>query len=230
MNFLIVDSETAARKGLERAISSLLPSFQAVSTDSVTSAREAILMGGIDAVFLDPDSPCGKGLEFIGELRSLDMPVVVVSSREDFAVAAFDFEAFDYLLKPISPERLMRAIAKVRRHAKKPAESLVVFSDQHHCWPVPLIDVIMAEGEGSYVMIHARGRKPILVCRTLKEVEILLGDQDYVRVNRRQVIRLQAILSIKRGKGSGFSAEVEGCGMVTFSRRQAQGFKQRFGV
>jgi two-component system LytT family response regulator len=213
MNFLIVDSEITAREELERAISLLLPSYPPVSTDSVTSAREAILVGGIDAVFIDPDSPCGKGLEFIGELRSLNMPVVVVSSREDFAVAAFDFEAFDYLLKPISPERLMRAIAKVRRHTNKnPAQRLVVFSDQHHCWPVPLVDVIMAEGEGSYVMIHVRGRRPILVCRTLKEVEILLGDQDYVRVNRRQVVRLQAILSIKRGCGSGFSAEVEDCG------------------
>lgn len=230
MNFLIVDSEVEAREGLVRAIGSLVPSFRAISTDKLASARECVLQGDVDAVFIEPESPCGKGMEFIAELRALDMPVVVVSSREDFAVAAFEVEAVDYLLKPVAQARLMRALSKIRKSAVKQPDDVVMFSDQHHCWPVPLKDVVMVEGEGSYVTIHVRGRKPILICRTLKEVEVLLGIQDYVRVNRRQVVQLQSLISIRRGDGAGFSADVEGVGPVSFSRRQAQAFRQRFGV
>ena len=58
---------------------------------------------------------------------------------------------------------------------------------------------------------------------------MLLGTKDFVRLNRSRIIRLRALRAIKR-VGAGFSADIDGWGTVAFSRRQAQAFRQRYGV
>lgn len=230
MNFLIIDDERLARAELRREISALLPSFHFVEASNVAQAREAILSHAIDGVFLDLEMPGGHGMGFVPELRSQGIPVVITTAHDRYALEAFDVDVADYLLKPIEQSRLVRAIAKMRKKEPKAGEGLVVFSDQNHCWPIPLDDLIMAESEGSYVTLQVRNRKPIVLCRTLKDIETMLPEKDFIRVSRSQIVRLQCLRSIQRKEGGTFSAELEGGGTVVFSRRQAQAFRQRFGV
>jgi DNA-binding LytR/AlgR family response regulator len=230
MDLLVIDGREAARTELCQALQFLLPSSRPLEACDIAYGRETILTRRVDGVFLDLCDAGPRGLEFAKELRALHIPVVVTTSSEDHAVAAFEVDVTDYLLRPIEQGRLMRAVAKMRKtDVGRMGAGVVVFSDQTHCWPVPVDDVILAESEGSYVTLHVRGRKPILLCRSLKEIELLLGDKDFVRVNRSQVVRLQALVAIRR-EDAGFAAEVADWGRVIFSRRQAQAFRQRFGV
>lgn len=230
MNFLIIDDEKLARAELRREISALLPSFHFVEASNVAQAREAILSHAIDGVFLDLEMPGGNGMSFVPELRSQGIPVVITTAHEEYALEAFEVDVADYLLKPIKQSRLIRAIAKMRKKEPKAADGLVVFSDQSHCWPVALEDLIMVESEGTGVALHVRGRKPIILSRTLKDIETLLPERDFIRISRSQIVRLHSLRFIQRKDGGTFSAELDGGGIVVFSRRQAQAFRQRFGV
>ena len=230
MRFLIVDREPAEHSVLWLAVRGLLPSAQPVRVAGMEEARREISAGPVDGALLDLDGFGAEGLAWAAELRGLQIPVVIVTKSREYAVSAFEIEVTDYLLKPIEPGRLARAIARMRKPEMAGRnEEIVVFADQSHCWPVPLDEVIMAESEGSYVTLHVQDRKPILLCRSLREIESLLGTKDFVRLNRSRIIRLKALRAIRR-VGVGLSAEIEGWGTVAFSRRQAQAFRQRYGV
>ncbi|MEO8613982.1 MAG: LytTR family DNA-binding domain-containing protein [Luteolibacter sp.] len=233
LNFLIVDDEELARTELRRQIGVLLPSFVALEAGNINQARELLLSHPIDGVFLDLEMPGGHGMSFLPEIRAMGVPVVVVTAHERFALDAFDGDAADYLLKPIESARLARALARVRRLElqadTRPGKRLIVLGDQSNCWPLHSEEIIMAESEGSYVMLHLKDRKPILLTRSLKEIEHLLDENHFVRANRSQIVQLQCLKQIRRQGSSSFTAELDGHGTIIFSRRQSQAFRQRFG-
>jgi two-component system LytT family response regulator len=228
ISFLIVDDEELARAELCRQIGKLLPSFIGIEAKNTNQARELLLSHHIDGVFLDLEMPGGHGMTFLPEIRAMGVPVVVITAHERFAVDAFDGDAADYLLKPIDQARLARALTRIRRGIPGSNEKLIVLGDQSNCWPLHSEEIVMAESEGSYVLLHLKDRKPILLTRTLKEIEHLLNDNQFVRANRSQIVQLHCLKQIRRRDGS-FTAELEGHGTIEFSRRQSQAFRQRFG-
>ncbi|MEO5712023.1 MAG: LytTR family DNA-binding domain-containing protein [Luteolibacter sp.] len=229
ISFLIVDDEDLARAELCRQIGGLLPSFIGIEARNTNQARELLLSHRVDGVFLDLEMPGGHGMTFLPEIRAMGVPVVVVTAHENFAVDAFDGDATDYLLKPIEKSRLARALARIRRTDKNLDSNLIVLGDQSNCWPLHSEEIIMAESEGSYVMLHLKDRKPILLTRSLKEIEHLLNDNLFVRANRSQIVQLHCLKQIRRRDGGAFTAELDGHGTIEFSRRQSQAFRQRFG-
>lgn len=170
-------------------------------------------------------------MAFLPEIRAMGIPVAITTAHERFALEAFDGDAVDYLLKPIEHSRLARTLARLRKPDPEPEteRKLLVLGDQSSCWPLQPEEIIMAESEGSYVMIHLKDRKPILLTRSLKEIEHLLPESLFVRVNRSQIVQLHCLQLIRRRESGGFTAELDGHGTIEFSRRQAQAFRQRFG-
>ncbi len=229
MTYLIVDDEDLARTELSRQISGLVSSFLPVEAANVTQARSILLSQRVDGVFLDLEMPGVHGMSFIPEIRAMRIPVVITTAHDRFAVDAFDGDAADYLLKPIEPSRLARALARMRKDENHHGDSLIVLGDQSHCWPLHPEEIIMVESDGSYVRIHVKDRKPIHLTKSLKEIELLLPDHQFVRVNRSQIVRLHCLKLIRRREGGGFSAELDSLGPIEFSRRQAQAFRQRHG-
>lgn len=229
LTFLIVDDEDLARAELSRQIGELLPSFTSIEAANVRQARGLLLSHRVDGVFLDLEMPGGHGMTFLPEIRSMGVPVVVTTAHERFALEAFDGDAADYLLKPIEHSRLARTLARLRKPEPESDAKLLVLGDQSSCWPLHPEEIIMAESEGSYVMIHLKERKPILLTRSLKEIEHLLPESLFVRVNRSQIVQLHCLKLIRRREGGGFAADLDGHGTIEFSRRQAQAFRQRFG-
>lgn len=229
--FLIVDDEDLARAQLSRQIGELLPSFTSIEAANVRQARGLLLGNRVDAVFLDLEMPGGHGMTFLPEIRAMGIPVAITTAHERFAVEAFDGEAVDYLLKPIEHSRLARTLARLHKPGPEPetGRKLLVLGDQSSCWPLQPEEIIMAESEGSYVMIHLKDRKPILLTRSLKEIEHLLPESLFVRVNRSQIVQLHCLQLIRRRESGGFTADLDGHGAIEFSRRQAQAFRQRFG-
>jgi two-component system, LytTR family, response regulator len=229
LTLLVVDDEDLARAELCRQIGGLLPSFMGIEAANIHQARELLMSHRVDGVFLDLEMPGGNGMTFLPEVRAMGVPVVITTAHDRYAVEAFDGDAADYLLKPIERTRLARALGRIRKPAAGEEGKLIVLGDQSSCWPLHPDEIVMAESEGSYVMLHLKDRKPILLTRSLKEIEHLLPESRFVRANRSQIVQLHCLKLIRRREGGGFAADLDGHGTIEFSRRQSQAFRQRFG-
>lgn len=231
LTFLIVDDEDLARADLRRQLGGLLPSFTGLEAANIRQARDLLMRQRVDGVFLDLEMPGGSGMTLLPEIRAMGVPVVVVTAHEQYAVDAFDGDAADYLLKPVEPSRLARALTRIRKpDGRDPADPLVMLGDQSSCWPLRQDEIVMVESEGKNVVLHLKDRGPIPIPRSLKEIEDVLNESQFVRVNRYRIVQLLCLKEIRRRTGAGnFVAELDGHGTIEFSRRQSIAFRQRFG-
>ena len=165
---------------------------------TVAQARVLVKQQGPDVVFLDVSLPDGSGFDLLPDLKP-GASVVFVTSAEEYAVHAFDCEAADYLLKPVSPERLQQALARVRQRlaaqsaaaAASPAGGsfLIKTLAEKRLVKVGDIDRIIAYGEYSWVYWHGNP-KGALLRKSLKQwLSELPGDQ-FIRVHRRAIVNL----------------------------------------
>ena len=116
MNCIIVDDDKLSCKLLEGYVSkSTSLNLIGIFSDSVSARNELSKRKDIDLIFLDIEMPEMNGFDFIG---SLEFPpnIIIVSSAEEYALKAFDFNVVDYLLKPISYARFCKAIDKTIRY------------------------------------------------------------------------------------------------------------------
>ena len=206
----------------------LLPGFHGVAVASLPEARTALLTEAFDGVFVDMDLAGACGMDLVPEARSMGTPVVITTAHERFAVEAFDVGVVDYLLKPVEASRLFRAISRLPKNRRSTQDEMILLSDQSNCWPVKPADILMVEAEGSYSVVRLAHKKPLTVCRSLKEIENMLGEDTFIRANRGQIVNLRQIQVIHRQGSGRMIARLEGHGEIEFSRRQAQAFRSRF--
>jgi two-component system, LytTR family, response regulator len=230
MNLLIVDDEPLARAELIRLFGEMLPRFHGVEASSLAEARSALLGGDFEAAFVDIELGGSSGLEFIPDAAAAGTPVVIVTAHDRYAVQAFDGGALDYLLKPIESSRLYRSIARISRNKRPAPQDLLILNDQTNCWPVRPADIILVEAEGSYTAVKFTDRKPLVVCHSLKEIELLLEPHSFVRANRSQLVNLQRLQVIHREASGRMIGTLDGHGTIEFSRRQAKALRSRFAL
>ncbi|MEN3301528.1 LytTR family DNA-binding domain-containing protein [Pseudonocardia sp.] len=202
--------------------------------DAVSALR--ILQGTerLDAVFLDISMPGMDGLELASLLaRMTDPPeIVFVTAFEEHAVSAYGVGALDYLLKPVSAERLDAALGRVRRVAAPAAggaEPETPALDELAAVPVELAgrtrwvrrdDVRFAEANGDYVRLHTRDDTH-LVRIPISRLEEHWGGVGYVRVHRGFLLAVRAVQELRSDSGGGLLAHTD-AGDVPVSRRHAR--------
>jgi len=254
MKALIVDDEPLARRELRRLLSAFDWVQIAGEASDVDEAREQIHAQMPDVVFLDVQMPGGTGFDLLARLDR--MPRVIFTTAYDhYAVKAFEVSALDYLLKPIEPERLAAALAKVLAapaHAVDggsgtngaparvpdtlepapiqdgqhgPLEQLFV-RDGPRCWFVPLREVSVFTAEGNYVRL-SWGKVHPLLGRSLIALEEKLDPRRFFRANRRQIVNLELIDSVELGEGGRLHVQLRDGPEIEISRRQARLFRAR---
>jgi two-component system LytT family response regulator len=219
---LIVDDEPWART----RIASLLaaePDFTLLEPCTCgTEAIRAIVDQAPQVVFLDVRMPDIDGFEVVDAIGIGAMPLVVfATAHEEYALKAFDAGALDYLLKPFDEERFRRAVSRVRRELRSPAqaaaslggvmaslrrargfaERLVVNTSGRVVF-LRVEDIDWLEASGNYVMIHA-GREKHLMRDTLRALEERLDPARFVRLHRSAIVnveRLRELLPWSRGE------------------------------
>ena len=200
--------------------------------DAVAALR-LIQAEPFDAAFLDISMPGMGGIELASLLsRMTDPPeIVFVTAFEEHAMSAYGVGAIDYVLKPVSAERLDAALARVRRVAGKPAEPRV---DELAAVPVELggrtrwvrrDDVRFAEAHGDYVRLHTRGGSH-LVRIPISRLEEHWGSVGYVRVHRGFLLAVHAVQELRSDAGGGLLAHTD-AGDVPVSRRHARELRDR---
>jgi two-component system LytT family response regulator len=159
-------------------------------------------------VFLDVNLPDGTGFELLPDLEP-DVSVVFVTSSEEYAAQAFDCEATDYLLKPLSSERLQKALRRVRQRMTAKAQPasvadsrltgsfLVKTWTEKRLVKISEIKSIIAYGEYSWVYWD-KGAKGALLRKSLKRWQSELPGKEFIRVHRHAIVNLAFIDRVER--------------------------------
>ncbi len=230
MKALIVDDEPLARLELRRLLASF-PWIEIVGeAGNIDEACAEIERLAPDLVFLDVQMPGGTGFDLLERIDRTPR-IIFTTAYDRYAVKAFDVNALDYLLKPVEPERLAAALAKVRTAPAADAATLdqIFVRDGPRCWFLPVRELRLLAAEGNYVRLHWGKEQPLLA-RSLAALEEKLDPKSFFRANRQQIINLDYVQGIEPGLGGSLVVGLREGPQVRISRRQARIFRERMGV
>lgn len=241
MKTLIIDDERLARIELRR----LLQDFPKIDIiGEAANADEALqLIEELDPelLFLDIQMPGKNGFELLTSLKGSAPDVIFTTAFDEYAIKAFEFNALDYLLKPIDTERLKEAISRIednqpqseandKTEAARTEKILgqddqVFVKDGDRCWFVKLSKVRLFESMGNYVRLYFDDQKP-LVLKSLNSLEERLDAQTFFRANRKHIINLAWVDKIEPWFSGGLLVTLQGGDKIEISRRQTIRFKE----
>jgi two-component system, LytTR family, response regulator len=242
MKALLIDDERLARNELRRLLAAH-PDIEIVGEAvDVDDAMEKIAALKPGLLFLDVQMPGADGFTLLERLEPPLPAVIFTTAYDEFAVKAFEFNALDYLLKPVDPNRLLAALERLRsREASLPGatgslptsrlalEDKVFVREGDRCWFVPVKNIRLLESEGNYTRLYFDDQKPQLF-RSLTAMEERLDSRHFFRANRKQVINLTWVEGIEPWFSGGLLVKLKGGLKVELSRRQAQDFRERMSL
>jgi two-component system, LytTR family, response regulator len=212
LRVLVVDDEALARQVLREYLEAL-PDVEVLGEcANGFEAVKTIAERNPDLVFLDVQMPKLDGFEVL-ELAGRRTPVIFVTAYDEFAVRAFDVHAIDYLLKPISAERVAEAVERARvrlrlapeavpvaelRRADRPsspAERILV-RDGTRVHVIDVDDLDFVQAQDDYVCFHAAG-KEYLKEQPLSELESVLDPARFVRIHRSFILNIERIARVE---------------------------------
>lgn len=236
MKTIIVDDERLARKELR----SLLENFPEISVidecNNAMEAKNSIERNDPDLVFLDIQMPGKTGFDLINDLDA-SPKIVFVTAYDEYAIKAFEVNALDYLLKPVSPERLEECVRKILKNETENQEKILIaqnnrlnendrifLKDGEKCWFVQLGEIRLFESEGNYVRVYFNDFKP-LILKSLNNLEDRLDEKLFFRANRKFIINLKFVTNIETWFNGGLMVTLKNGEKIEISRRQAVRFK-----
>lgn len=240
MRTLIVDDERLARNELKRLLE---PYTKIEIVGEAANAEEALKLieeQQPELLFLDIQMPGKNGFELLSSIEGKSPEVIFTTAFDEYAIKAFEFNALDYLLKPIDTERLKETIHRIEEnqaqpeastHSSERAEKVLGENDQvfvkdgEKCWFVKLGKIRLFESMGNYVRLHFDDQKP-LVLKSLNNLEERLDPNTYFRANRKHIINLHWIEKIEPWFSGGLLVTLQGGDKIEISRRQAIRFKE----
>lgn len=239
---IIVDDEKHCQITLSKLIEWTKEPVELISVcSSVEEAKEALSKGKPDIVFLDIEMPKKNGFDLLYELPTIDFDVVFTTAYDEFAIEAFNTNAVAYLLKPISQDELKSTILKIRNQIDKrfTQDKLVQLyqtlttNSKLKKIPIPTSDgiefvkpedIVRCEADGNYTHIHIVNQNPIFISKTLKQIEELLKDHQFLRPHNSHLINLDFIKSYH--KGSGGSIKLEDGTVIPVSRYRKENIQE----
>ncbi len=233
MKALIVDDERLARKELVKLLEEH-PSIEVVGEAmNADEADKLIEEHNPDLLFLDIQMPGRTGFQLLEALDSAPL-VVFTTAYDEFALKAFEVNALDYLLKPITAERLSEAVSKVMekersksgraRDKKLGLEDQVFVKDGDRCWFVSLANIRLFESDGNYIKVYFEANRP-MIHKSLNALDEKLDERAFFRASRKHVVNLSWVESIEPWFNGGLMVKLKGGDKVEVSRRQAAKFK-----
>ncbi|HEX6915260.1 MAG TPA: response regulator [Chitinophagaceae bacterium] len=235
---LIIDDERLARNELRKLLSEF-PDIEVIDeATNVDEGVEKIDTLSPDLIFLDIQMPGKTGFDLLQEVEKAPR-VIFTTAYDEYALKAFEVNAFDYLLKPVEPKRLSDAIQKLNYEISREkageggimnrgplTENDQVFvKDGERCWFVKLSEIRLFESVGNYAKVFFGTNKP-LILKSLNALEERLDDRMFFRANRKHIINLRWIERIEPYFNGGLLVELKGGEKIEVSRRQTVKFKE----
>jgi len=216
---LIIDDEVLMRQTMEKLVHEHCPNVKLLAkAESVKSGVEAIRKYHPDLVLLDIKMDDGSGFDLLKQLEPIDFKVIFVTAYDEYAIKAIKFSALDYLLKPVDPDDLTKAINKAEKLVVKElntqlgvlkdnmqsgniSSKKIILKTFDNIHLVKMVDIIYCESYDNYTNFHLQDNNKILVSNTLKEYEEMLSEYGFFRVHKSFLINLAHIVRFEKSEG-----------------------------
>ena len=199
---LIVDDEPLAQDIIETYVNQLPNLVLVGKASNAIEANQILQNNDIDLMFLDIQMPQLTGIEF---MKSLSNPPLVVftTAYSEYAVEGFEMDAVDYLLKPISIDRFMKAVNKVEDRLKDKQPSTGTLEGEDHFFikadkkliKVNFSDILYIEGLKDYVIIRQEEGR-VITLQTMKSLESKLPSDNFRRIHRSYIVNTKKIKAL----------------------------------
>lgn len=230
---LVVEDSRLARKEIVQVLESIGAFEEIKEAENAEDAKALLQKYDPDVVFLDIHLPGMNGFEFLESLDQIPR-VIFTTAYDEYAIKSFDYNAIDYVLKPIKKNRLEKAIAKLNLEETKTKRSdfpvqQVFVRDGEKCWFVKMNDIRIFESVGNYSRIYFDENKP-LIQRSLNYLEGVLDEHTFFRVNRQQIINLNYIEKLDTWFNGKLKIKMKTGEEIEVSRRRSNLIKEMFSL
>ena len=233
MKAVVVEDSRIAREGLVEMLKSFAEIDVIGEAEHPVPALELIHEKRPDVIFLDIHMPGATGFELLEKLDYVPR-IIFTTAYSEYAIKSFDYHTVDYLLKPISQERLAIAIAKLTIAAEetsiafKPKLEMnhkIFIKDDDKCHLVSLNSVLYFESCKNHVRVFFDNTSAF-VRKSLTQIEERLPSAFFFRANRQYIVNLQAIRRIEEDVGDGYMITMNDSKTIEISRRQVLDLKE----
>lgn len=237
MNYraIIIDDERLARKEMR----ALLAEFDEIAVigeaENIAEAVRLIRAEKPNLVFLDIQLSGENGFDLLEHVEQ-NFKLIFVTAFDAYAIRAFEVNALDYLLKPVNPERLAKAIERLSEESEDTRElRQLEFDDRiflelgERSVFLKVCDISHINAAGDYSEIFTRDGKKFLLEKSLREWEERLPEKNFLRIHRQTIINLEEIENIQPWFNRTFQVSLKNYPQaLAVSRRYAVKLKNRF--
>ncbi|MBP1163428.1 DNA-binding LytR/AlgR family response regulator [Chryseobacterium sp. PvR013] len=203
MNCIIIDDEPLARSEMRSLIAEISSIDILGEFSNAPSALEFLKDNDVDLIFLDIEMPMVTGLEFAEMLPKKSL-IIFTTAYSQYALKSYELEAVDYLLKPIDPQRLEKAIDKailytellskdtVKNTVESNTADFLFIKAERRFYKISFSDIKFIEGLKDYVVIHTRQQK-LITAMNLKTIHQKISGETFIRVSKSYVVNMNYI-------------------------------------
>jgi two-component system LytT family response regulator len=225
---LIADDEPAARRGVRQLLARYGEFAVCGEAKNGAEVLTALEKSRADLLFLDVQMPGIDGFEVIRRRTPERMPIVIfLTAYDQFAVKAFEAQALDYLVKPVTEARFAATIKRVtkqlRSAGKDAADPAIVVSTSKGSMILHARDIDWIESSDNYARLWTQGRS-YLLRQSMRDLEQRVGAHGFIRAHRRALVRIAAVKEVTTTATGGLVARLQSGATIPISRRLRAAF------
>lgn len=220
MKALVIDNESPLRSTLRSMLKAFCQEIELVEeADGVKTGIQKIKSFQPDIVLLDVEMDDGTGFDLMKQLTQTNFQLIFVTAHNKYAIEAFQFSAIDYLLKPVDPDALQKAIQKAvnnirnrdlgkqiefllhQLNGRHEHEKRIVLKDIDNIYFVKVSDILYCMAEGTYTIFYFNNNQQVIVSKNLKEYENLLEPLGFIRTHHSYLVNPEKITRFDKTDG-----------------------------
>lgn len=218
MTAVIVDDNASIRETLKTLLSIYTMSVNVLAeADGVVEGVKVIRENKPELVFLDVEMNDGTGFDLISRCGKIDFKVIFVTGHDSYAINAFRFSAIDYILKPVDPDDLVKAVEKaitslsvdtdlkvsnyIQNKNSSKDQKRIVLSDAQNTYLISILDIIRCESDINYTHFYLQDGRQVMVSKTLKVYDELLSEFGFFRSHQSHLVNLRFFDRLDKTEG-----------------------------
>ncbi|MBN2892902.1 MAG: response regulator transcription factor [Bacteroidales bacterium] len=208
LKIIIIDDEPHAITVISKIIENYTKGFKIIATaDDVASGVETINKYSPDILLLDINLSDGTGFDILNQIKTHNFKLIFITAYDQYAIQAFKFSAFDYILKPVDPDELISVLEKIKPELSNidystqlktffenlqtsaNSEKKIVLKTHDTIFVENTKDLIYCKADNNYTEFHIIDKK-VLVSNTLKHYENTLDNSTFIRCHQSYIVNL----------------------------------------